>query len=296
VIDYRLPFAGVAHNLMLVKIHKSYPGQARKVAHAVWGLGQAAFTKTICVIDQHGPEITDEAAVAKHVLAGIDARHSFEFVLGPTETLDHATRALHFGSKVCIDATRPWPGEPGTRAMGTGITGLKGTPTDSRATPSETIFVTAEARFSNLDLAGIPHVAAWRAGEFVQVIEIEKKEPFQPRKIAAELFRRSGDAALPLIVFLPPGLAAPGDGDALVWAALANIDPERDLIFDVSPVQENGRWALKRHAKHIAVDATKKDAREGFLRDWPDMQRHDDATLAQVRALMKTAGIEMPAV
>jgi 4-hydroxy-3-polyprenylbenzoate decarboxylase len=29
VIDYRLPFAGVAHNLMLVKIHKSYPRAAQ---------------------------------------------------------------------------------------------------------------------------------------------------------------------------------------------------------------------------------------------------------------------------
>jgi hypothetical protein len=45
LLDMRLPFAGVFHNLMLLKIRKEYPGQARKVAHTVWGLGQAMFTK-----------------------------------------------------------------------------------------------------------------------------------------------------------------------------------------------------------------------------------------------------------
>jgi 4-hydroxy-3-polyprenylbenzoate decarboxylase len=125
VVDYRLPFCGVAHNLMLIKIHKTYPGNARKVAHAVWGLGQAMFTKTIIVIDQHGPDVHDEAAVAAHVLEHLNAEHSFEFVLGPTETLDHATRALHFGSKLCIDATRPLPGDPGGTGEGSGILGLR---------------------------------------------------------------------------------------------------------------------------------------------------------------------------
>ena len=292
VVDYRLPFCGIAHNLMLAKIHKSYPGQARKVAHAVWGLGQAAFTKVVCVIDQHGPALTDEAAVARHVLESLDARHSFEFVQGPTETLDHATPALHFGSKVSIDATRPWPGEPGTREQGSGITGLKGTPADSRATPSETIFITAESRFSNLDLAGIEKAAAWRAGGDVQVIEIEKKRPHQARALALEIFKQAGDAHLPLIAFLPPGMVSPGDGEALVWAALANIDPARDIIFDEQPQNENGRWTLKRHAKHIAIDATRKDAREGFMRDWPDMQVHDRPTIEQAQKLLAEAGVK----
>ncbi|MCK6440415.1 MAG: UbiD family decarboxylase, partial [Planctomycetes bacterium] len=56
VIDYRLPHEGVAHNLMLTKIKKEYPGQGRKVAHAVWGLGQAMFTKLICVSDTSAPD------------------------------------------------------------------------------------------------------------------------------------------------------------------------------------------------------------------------------------------------
>ena len=45
VRDISMPAEGIFHNLMLVSIRKSYPGQARKVMHAIWGLGQAMFTK-----------------------------------------------------------------------------------------------------------------------------------------------------------------------------------------------------------------------------------------------------------
>jgi 4-hydroxy-3-polyprenylbenzoate decarboxylase len=280
VIDYRLPFAGVAHNLMLVKIHKSYPGQARKVAHAVWGLGQAAFTKVIVVIDQHGPDIADEAAVAAHVLKRLDAANSFEFVLGPTETLDHATRALHFGSKVCIDASTPMPGEPGTMGEGSGITGLR----------------SRESGIGVRESGSAPESEHrhWQAGEHVFVIEIEKTRPHVAREIANELFARAGDAPLPLIVILPAGLIAQGDVNALVWAALANIDPERDLMFDEKLVEEHGRKRLVRHPRHIAVDATKKIAAEGFQRDWPEMQLHSSQTLARVKELLAAKGIAMP--
>jgi hypothetical protein len=35
-----------------VSILKSYPGHARKVMHAIWGLGQAMFSKCIAVVDE----------------------------------------------------------------------------------------------------------------------------------------------------------------------------------------------------------------------------------------------------
>ncbi|MBV8865001.1 MAG: menaquinone biosynthesis decarboxylase, partial [Acidobacteriaceae bacterium] len=50
VRDISMPAEGVFHNLILVSIRKSYPGQARKVMHAIWGLGQAMFSKCIVVV------------------------------------------------------------------------------------------------------------------------------------------------------------------------------------------------------------------------------------------------------
>ena len=52
LVDINLPIEGVFHNLMMVSIRKSYPGQARKVMNAIWSLGQAMFTKCIIVVDE----------------------------------------------------------------------------------------------------------------------------------------------------------------------------------------------------------------------------------------------------
>ena len=52
LVDVNLPVEGVFHNLMIVSIRKSYPGQARKVMNAIWSLGQAMFTKCIIVVDE----------------------------------------------------------------------------------------------------------------------------------------------------------------------------------------------------------------------------------------------------
>src|SRR5207249_2645863 len=48
--DISMPAEGIFHNLILVAIRKSYPGHARKVMHAIWGLGQAMFSKCIVVV------------------------------------------------------------------------------------------------------------------------------------------------------------------------------------------------------------------------------------------------------
>ena len=37
LVDINLPVEGVFHNLMIVSIKKSYPGQARKVMSSIWG-------------------------------------------------------------------------------------------------------------------------------------------------------------------------------------------------------------------------------------------------------------------
>ncbi len=110
VVDMALPVEGVFHNLMIVSIDKRYPGQARKVMHAIWGTGQMMFTKVIVVVDA-GTNVHDPAEVAWKALNHIDPQRDFEFALGPIDELDHASRAPCFGSHVGIDATRKLPGE-----------------------------------------------------------------------------------------------------------------------------------------------------------------------------------------
>lgn len=114
VRDICMPAEGVFHNLILVAIRKSYPGHARKVMHAIWGLGQAMFSKCIVVVDE-SVNVQDVREVAWKALNNIDPQRDIEFVMGPVDSLDHASRLPNYGSKMGVDATRKWPGEGFTR-------------------------------------------------------------------------------------------------------------------------------------------------------------------------------------
>ena len=114
IVDISMPAEGIFHNLMLVSIRKSYPAQARKVMNAIWGLGQAMFTKCIVVVD-HDVDVQDYRETAWRALNNIDPERDVQFTLGPIDSLDHASRLPNFGSKMGIDATRKLPSEGFTR-------------------------------------------------------------------------------------------------------------------------------------------------------------------------------------
>ena len=52
IVDMHFPAEGIFHNLVIVSIDKRYPGHARKIMNAFWGLGQLMFSKTIVVVDK----------------------------------------------------------------------------------------------------------------------------------------------------------------------------------------------------------------------------------------------------
>jgi len=114
VRDIAMPAEGVFHNLILVAIRKSYPGHARKVMHSIWGTGQAMFSKCIVVVDED-VDVQNYREVAWKALNNIDPERDIQFVMGPVDSLDHASRLPNYGSKMGIDATRKWPGEGFTR-------------------------------------------------------------------------------------------------------------------------------------------------------------------------------------
>jgi 4-hydroxy-3-polyprenylbenzoate decarboxylase len=114
VRDIAMPPEGVFHNLILVAIRKSYPGHARKVMHAIWGLGQAMFSKCIVVVDED-VDVQNYREVAWKALNHIDPERDIQFVMGPVDSLDHSSRLPNYGSKMGVDATRKWSGEGFTR-------------------------------------------------------------------------------------------------------------------------------------------------------------------------------------
>lgn len=110
IVDVSMPAEGIFQNLMIVAIRKSYPGHARKVMNAIWSLGQAMFTKVVIIVD-HDVDVQNPSEVVWKSLCAIDPQRDIEFVLGPVDTLEHASRLQDFGSKMGVDATRKWPSE-----------------------------------------------------------------------------------------------------------------------------------------------------------------------------------------
>jgi 4-hydroxy-3-polyprenylbenzoate decarboxylase len=110
IVDMNLPIESCFHNLVIVSIDKRYPGHARKVMHAFWGLGQLMFSKIILVVDKD-VNVQDPREVLWKATNHIDPRRDIVFVDGPVDELDHAAPLTCFGSKMGIDATHKWKSE-----------------------------------------------------------------------------------------------------------------------------------------------------------------------------------------
>lgn len=110
IVDINMPLEGVFHDCCVVSIKKTYPMQARKVMHALWGMGQMMNVKMIIVVDAH-VNVQDMKEVWWRVYNNIDASQDLELVKGPLDVLDHSSPMAKWGTKLGIDATRTWPEE-----------------------------------------------------------------------------------------------------------------------------------------------------------------------------------------
>ena len=110
IVDIALPAEGVFHNLVFVSIRKTYPMQAFKIMHGLWGMGQMMFTKYIVVVDQD-VDVHNTSEVLFRLCANTDPQRDTIATKGPADVLDHATADLAIGSKLGFDATKKLPGE-----------------------------------------------------------------------------------------------------------------------------------------------------------------------------------------
>ncbi len=119
VVDMNMPAEGIFHNLVIVSIKKRYPGHARKVMAALWGMGLMMLAKTIVVVSDH-VNVHDLSEVAWRATGNIDPKRDLVVFEGPMDDLDHAALRHRFGGKLGVDASekgpmddvgQPWPEE-----------------------------------------------------------------------------------------------------------------------------------------------------------------------------------------
>ncbi|MFZ0450671.1 MAG: menaquinone biosynthesis decarboxylase [Desulfatiglandaceae bacterium] len=110
VVDMNLPVEGAFYNLAFISIDKRYPGHARKVMHALWGMGQMMFAKMIFIFDRE-VNVQDLSEVLWYMGNNVAPGRDIAFTEGPMDVLDHAAERPLYGSKMGVDCTRKWPGE-----------------------------------------------------------------------------------------------------------------------------------------------------------------------------------------
>jgi len=268
VIDMDLPPAGVAHNLSIIKIKKSFPGQAIKVANALWGAGQMMFNKVLVVVDED-VDIHNYSDLAKITFPHFIPETDLHFSLGPLDILDHSSDSMSFGGKVCIDASRKLPEEIQSQKTQVDETrsGINTNQDIKRELP--------EIENTNTELIqiGIP----------VVIISIDKPKSRKLNDLVPLLLNYDSFASAKILIIVDKEVDV-SDVESVIWLATSNIDPRRDCIIFRSPKQHN--WS------HVFVDGTRKTTdQDDFKREWPNIIISDDQTIESIDKKWKELNI-----
>lgn len=268
IMDMDLPIEGVFHNLCIVQINKSYPGQALKVMNSLWGAGQMMFTKILVVVDQHA-NMKDYGALAKYVSENCDPQQDIVLAQGPTDVLDHSCSKMAFGGKMGIDATRKLPEE------------IRST---SKTTVSNQSFKLSLKELQTIDPAirGI-NTQLLNLGISILFISVDKNKKGHIKSLAKQLFELPGFSSIKFLLFLD-GMIDLSDLRDTIWRFCNNVDVKRDSLI-IEGENEN-------NSSHIALDGTRKTAElDGFQRDWPNILVSDDATIQKIDEIWATLGL-----
>jgi len=104
LVDLNMPLEGVFHNCAIVSVRSKYPGCARKVMNAIWGMGQMMYTKLIVAVDET-VNVQNLSEVRDAVLRNVHGMDSLFLSEGPLDALDHSSDQALYGSRLGLDAT-----------------------------------------------------------------------------------------------------------------------------------------------------------------------------------------------
>ncbi|NMC37276.1 MAG: UbiD family decarboxylase, partial [Bacteroidales bacterium] len=262
--DFHMPDAGTAHNLLIVKIRKNYPGQGIKVISSLMGAGQMMFAKYIIVVSGN-VNIRNYMELALHIMENTRFSSDIFFTKGPLDVLDHASDNFSFGGKAGIDSTIKLPEERPGKGNEDPVQGNK-----AMATISSMLDVKYISSF-NPDL--------YHSGLSILILGVDTAEDPECIVKAAELLRKIHQS-LPLSLVIAVDMAVDvKDLFMVAWQLLANSDPLRDHVWITDSV--------------LLIDGTiKKLRKRGFTRDWPNVVCSDTDTIKAIDEKWNDLGFE----
>ena len=262
IVDMVMPDEGVFHNIVLVKIQKTYPGQAQKVMNSLWGAGQMMFNKILVVTDA-GIDLNDSSAVARLICDHVHPVDDIIFNRGPVDVLDHSSSRFALGSKLGIDATQKLPGE--TEFAVSGKFSF-----DENHTELKSLSCNFKLTHEKLP---------------VLIIGIDKSKT-NHRDLHQHLFGKGALQGINWVVYVDPEAIDIRISD-ITWLVANNIDPLRDCFYAMD--------GKNMQVLPMAIDGTGKSlAADGFKRQWPNVLVMDDATIKQVDAMWNKLGLGNP--
>jgi len=264
IIDFHMPYAGVGHNLVVVRINKSFPGQGLKVINSLFGAGQMMLTKYLLVVSGD-TDIRNYGELMKHILENTNFQDDIIFTRGPLDVLDHSSDSFSFGGKAGIDATIKLPEEKLKV-----ITGPQ--------EPESALSDTYSGWF------GVPFIKGFSSAlpgkvKGVLILAVDPSEDPDVMVKIVKLLQSVDRSSVFRLVVAVDHTVDPDDLFMAAWQALGNSDPVRD------------HYMVSSHT--ILVDGTIKFFRKGgFPRRWPNVVCSDAVTIGKIDGKWNSMGFE----
>lgn len=260
IIDMDMPVEGVAHNLVIAQIQKSFAGQGQKVMNAMWGAGQMMFNKVLVLADEH-VKIQDYEALARYAFRNMDVVNDITISTGPMDVLDHSCSKLGFGGKMAIDATTKFDEETDD-VNHLAIQPVALPPNFANRFPA------VEKINESLLQKTIPCL----------VVAVRKEKAGQVKELHEQICSSPEVEGIKMILYVEHTVDA-NDLPVALWRLCNNMDPKRDAML----VQRNSFKEPGKNFSCLGLDGTIKTKElDNFQRDWPNIIVADDKTIGSV--------------
>jgi 4-hydroxy-3-polyprenylbenzoate decarboxylase len=263
VEDFHMPDAGTAHNLVIVKIKKSYPGQGMKVINSLSGAGQMMFTKYMIVVSGD-TDIRNYRELAAHILANVDLSKDLLFSHGPLDVLDHSSDGFSFGGKLGADATIKHIEESTGR--------------DKTSRSGDREISKIKNDFLENDLIKSYNLSLFEGDIPILILSVDRSADADVIDKLKNVIRTNWPAGIFRLILIVDNTVDVNDLFMVAWQILANSDPQRDHEF-LSP-------------QSLILDGTIKVYRKGgFPRKWPNIVSSGSETIATIDEKWNSFGI-----
>jgi 4-hydroxy-3-polyprenylbenzoate decarboxylase len=261
--DFHMPDAGIAHNLVIVKIKKSYPGQGMKVLSSLSGAGQMMFTKFMIVVSGD-IDIRNYRLLLSHIFANVDIMHDLLFSHGPLDVLDHSSDNFSFGGKVGVDATIKQIEE---------LSGRNKITKSDRPEHSE-----IKVDFLDRNIVKNSNSFLFEEDIPILIISVNRSEDADVIEKVKDMFSTNDSDGIFRVILIVDHTVDVDDLFMVAWQILGNTDPQRDHKF-ISPFS-------------VLFDGTIKAYRKGgFIRRWPNVVCSGNETISAIDKKWDSLGI-----